>query len=98
MAKKKKEEIKEEKKEGVKEEAKSSKRAAGAAKRKKAKKQSEAARWSGAIMFAILLFIGFLLWVLGEVGTSESLERQSPNQVRESSPSMRPAQGIVIIE
>lgn len=35
--------------------------------RKKIKKQDKIERWSGMILFVILLVLGFLMWVSGEV-------------------------------
>lgn len=50
--------------------------------RKKAKKQDKMARWSGMILFVILLIIGFLLWVSGEVKSpSAGSGRVSPQRV-----------------
>lgn len=36
-------------------------------KRKKAKEMDRAARWSGFILLVIIMFVGFLLWISGEM-------------------------------
>ncbi len=39
-------------------------------KRKKAKKKDAIGRWSGVIFLAVVMLIGFLLWVGGEMGNT----------------------------
>lgn len=62
-----------------------------AEKRKKVKKQDKIAKWSGAILFLILMFVGFLVWVSGEVREESGVKR--PVQTAPSTPT-----GRVIIE
>jgi len=73
---------------------------AKAKKRKSAKKQDKMARWSGAILFVIILFVGFLLWVAGEVssegGRKAPVER-SGVQTTPTAPQVG-GQGRVVIE
>jgi len=38
-----------------------------AEKRKSAKKKDKVARWGGLILLGLVMFIGFLLWVSGEI-------------------------------
>ena len=57
------EEVEEESEEAVKKE----KRKEGVEKRKNAKKKDKIARWGGLILFGLILFVGFLLWVFGEM-------------------------------
>lgn len=58
------------------EELKKEKRKAGVEKRKNAKKRDKMARWGGLILFGLILFVGFLMWVFGEMAQ----ESQSINQ------------------
>lgn len=51
-----------------------------AEKRKQAKKQDKLARWSGLIMLLILMMMGFLLWVGGEVGVETGVKRPGGSQ------------------
>lgn len=44
-------------------------RKASVEKRKKAKEMDRAARWSGFVLLIIMMFVGFLLWVAGEMKT-----------------------------
>lgn len=43
-----------------------------AEKRKRVKKQDRLVRWSGMILFLVLLVIGLLMWVSGEVNHNPS--------------------------
>ena len=43
------------------------KRSESVEKRKKAKEMDRAARWSGLVMLVVLMMVGFLLWVSGEM-------------------------------
>jgi len=56
-------------------EEKKAKREEKVEKRKKAKKQDRMVRWSGIILFGILLIIGFLMWVAGEVKNEPGIRR-----------------------
>ncbi len=46
---------------------KKKKREEGKERRKKAKKMDKVERWSGMILLGMILLIGFLLWVAGEM-------------------------------
>lgn len=46
------------------------KRREGVEKRKSQKKRDRIARWSGFILLLLIVLVGFLLWVVGEMGTS----------------------------
>lgn len=39
----------------------------GALKRKNAKRKDKVARWGGVVLLGLVMFIGFLLWVSGEM-------------------------------
>lgn len=39
----------------------------GAEKRKNAKRKDKVARWGGLILLGLMMFVGFLLWVSGEM-------------------------------
>jgi hypothetical protein len=45
-------------------------------KRKNAKKRDKVARWGGLILLGLIMFIGFLLWVSGEMRSDPPLSRQ----------------------
>lgn len=45
-------------------------------KRKNAKRKDKVARWGGIILLGLMMFVGFLLWVAGEMKT----ENQPLNQ------------------
>lgn len=49
---------------------KKAKRREGVEKRKSQKKRDRIARWSGFILLLLIVLVGFLLWVVGEMGTS----------------------------
>ena len=66
--------INEDKNEPVVEEEKKTRRKEGLEKRKQAKSSENKARWSGLILFVILLIIGFLLSVSGEVNNESFVE------------------------
>ncbi len=55
---------------------KKEKRREAVEKRKNAKKRDKVARWGGLILFGLILFVGFLMWVFGEMAQ----ESQSMNQ------------------
>ncbi|MFZ2199799.1 MAG: hypothetical protein WAV40_03350 [Microgenomates group bacterium] len=46
---------------------KKKRRADAVEKRKNAKKKDKVARWGGLILLGLIMFIGFLLWVSGEM-------------------------------
>lgn len=48
-------------------EMKKEKRQESVAKRKSAKKRDKIARWGGIILLGLIMFVGFLLWVAGEI-------------------------------
>lgn len=50
-------------------ELKKEKRQEAIAKRKNAKKKDKIARWGGVILLGLIMFVGFLLWVAGEMKT-----------------------------
>lgn len=61
------EEIEEEEVELTEKEQKKKKQKEGAEKRKNAKKKDKVARWGGLILLGLVMFVGFLLWVSGEM-------------------------------
>jgi cytoskeletal protein RodZ len=61
------EEIEEEESELSEKELKKKKQKEGAEKRKNAKKKDKVARWGGLILLGLVMFVGFLLWVSGEM-------------------------------
>lgn len=48
-------------------EEKKKKREEAAEKRRKERQKDKAARWSGIILLTIIMIVGFLMWVSGEV-------------------------------
>ena len=50
----------------------------GVEKRKNAKKKDKVARWGGLILLGIVMFVGFLLWVSGEMKGEESRQVPKP--------------------
>ncbi|MEI6690545.1 MAG: hypothetical protein WCL07_02230 [bacterium] len=48
------------------------------AKRKKAKKKDAIGKWSGVIFLFLILLVGLLLWVGGEMGVDSSSSPVSP--------------------
>lgn len=67
------EEVEESENEGAPEEElsekdlKKKKRKESLEKRKNAKRKDKVARWGGVILLGLIMFVGFLLWVLGEM-------------------------------
>ncbi len=61
------EEIEEEESELSEKDLKKKKQKEGAEKRKNAKKKDKVARWGGLILLGLVMFVGFLLWVSGEM-------------------------------
>lgn len=47
-------------------------------KRLKKKKQDKAARWAGAIMLFLIMIVGFLLWVSGQIGSDNRQDYARP--------------------
>ena len=79
-------------------ELKKKKREEAAEKRRKVRKQDKAARWSGIILLTVIMIIGFLMWVSGEVKNGSSPSQAIPtqnNSYQQSSP-LNP-QGKVIV-
>lgn len=79
-----------------KEEEKKTKRQEAASKRRSSKKKDKAARWSGMILFVVLLFVGFLMWVAGEVKEERGGERLVPPSGNGVSPQSQP--GRIVVE
>ena len=50
-------------------EEKKAKRKEGAEKRRNQKKKDKIARWSGFILLLVVIMVGFLLWIAGEINT-----------------------------
>lgn len=48
-------------------EIKKQKRIEAAEKRKNARRKDKVARWGGVILLGLIMFVGFLLWVSGEM-------------------------------
>ena len=53
-------------------EDKKKKREEAAEKRRKERKKDKAARWSGIILLTIIMIVGFLMWVSGEIGSEDT--------------------------
>jgi uncharacterized membrane protein len=71
-------------------ELKKQEREASAAKRRKARQKDKVARFSGIILLGMILFIGFLLWVAGEMRTEvPSLSQPTPTPFLPSPNSIR---------
>lgn len=51
-------------------EQKKERRKASALKRKNLKKKDQVARWGGLILLGLMMFVGFLLWVSGEMSAT----------------------------
>jgi cytoskeletal protein RodZ len=51
-------------------EEKKARRREGVEKRKSQKKRDRITRWSGFILLLLIVLVGFLLWVVGEMGSS----------------------------
>lgn len=49
-------------------------------KRKNAKRKDKVARWGGIILLGLIMFVGFLLWVFGEM-SSETDMSPATNQL-----------------
>jgi len=75
-------------------------------KRRKAKKRDKMERWSGMILFVILLLVGFLMWVAGEVKIAPDVTSgvATPTASQLGGPADNPAdsqvggQGRVVVE
>lgn len=63
------------------EELKKEKRQEMVEKRKNAKKRDKIARWGGLILLGLVLFVGFLLWVFGEMQQDIQPIHTSPSQI-----------------
>ncbi|MBP9702272.1 hypothetical protein KBD69_01165 [Candidatus Woesebacteria bacterium] len=50
-------------------EEKKAKRKEGADKRRNQKKKDKIARWSGFILLLVVIMVGFLMWIAGEINT-----------------------------
>ncbi len=61
-------------------------------KRKNAKRKDKVARWGGIILLGLIMFVGFLLWVSGEMRE----ERSSINQ-RNTYPKYPQESGSIIV-
>lgn len=60
----------------------------GVEKRKRAKKVDKQARWAGLIMLVVIMLVGFLMWVTGEVKNktvSEIIPRENQKVQRQES-------------
>lgn len=68
------EEMGEEESELSEKELKKKKQKEGAEKRKNAKKKDKVARWGGLILLGLVMFVGFLLWISGEMKAEKSIE------------------------
>jgi uncharacterized membrane protein len=70
------------------EELKKERRKEGMEKRKNAKKRDKVARWGGLILFGLIVFVGFLMWVFGEMSlenTSTYQSNDAPIEIHEGS-------------
>lgn len=85
------EEIEEGQEEESPEELKKERRREAVEKRKSAKKRDKVARWGGLILFGLILFVGFLMWVFGEMAQESQSMQQYSNIPTETS------QGSVIV-
>lgn len=73
------EEIVEDESELSEKDLKKKKQKEGAEKRKNAKKKDKVARWGGLILLGLVMFVGFLLWVSGEMKQENSLQPRDIN-------------------
>lgn len=64
-------------------EIKKNKQKESISKRKNAKRKDKVARWGGIILLGLIMFVGFLLWVFGEMSL-ESANTQTPKIQTES--------------
>jgi hypothetical protein len=68
-------------------------------KRKNAKRKDKVARWGGIILLGLIMFIGFLLWVFGEM-SSETVTPPVNNQLYQQNQTTLPIpsqKGSVIV-
>src|SRR3989339_543232 len=61
-------------------ELKKRKRQESVEKRKNAKRKDKVARWGGIILLGLIMFIGFLLWVSGEMKSENKPTYQQTNE------------------
>lgn len=61
-------------------------------KRKNAKRKDKVARWGGIILLGLMMFVGFLLWVAGEMREENGLTNQPNNK-----PTYQQESGSVIV-
>lgn len=61
-------------------------------KRKNAKRKDKVARWGGIILLGLMMFVGFLLWVAGEMKQEDGLTNQQDNK-----PTYQQGSGSVIV-
>ena len=68
-------------------------------KRKNARRKDKVARWGGIILLGLMMFVGFLLWVAGEmkVGQVPSTRVNQPTNNQQIIEPMRSSTGGTII-
>jgi|GEM_PF-1176431 len=66
---------------------------AGVEKRKNAIRKDKVARWGGLILLGLVMFVGFLLWVSGEIKKDDSAQMNKYTNTR-----MESQQGSVIVK
>ena len=67
-------------------------------KRKNAKRKDKVARWGGIILLGLIMFVGFLLWVAGEMKDEQSNTIKSTNPVNQRiTPPMNSSTGGTVI-
>lgn len=69
----------------------------GAEKRKNAKKKDKVARWGGLILLGLVMFIGFLLWVSGEMKKDQSMMPPSTSSYTQIPSPVQTQKGSTII-
>lgn len=71
-------------------------------KRKNARRKDKVARWGGIILLGLMMFVGFLLWVFGEMSSEGSDHGQvinsSPEVYKQRTVKPETQQGSVIVK
>ncbi len=62
-------------------------------KRKNAKRKDKVARWGGIILLGLMMFVGFLLWVAGEMKQETGITNELDNR-----PTYQQGTGSVIVK
>lgn len=90
--------VKKEKQKSKEKEIAEDKKSSSVSKRKRNRKTQKASRYAGAVLFAICLVAGFLLWVGGEMREAPKSENFSAEDGFDSTPTVQNKSGVIIIE